>query len=609
MGKRGRPRHPDVLTPREWEVLAFLREGLSNDAIAGRLGISLDGVKYHVSEILGKLGLDNRADAARWVGAAPAARRPWWAFAPLGILRPRWLSLPIALAIVIGAAAAIGVLVWALIATRGGEEVANGGVPVALPAADKLAYIGSDRNLWLLEGDGPARRLTENEDELSSYAPQWSPDGRYTLFQRATYYPPEVRSHPAPHVSLWIADTTTGDVQEVPFDFTPERPEIWAAQWSPQGDAIAFLSQTGFDHGNALWLADLDGNVRQVVPPDFGLGQFTPFAWSPDGTKIALARSLPVTYPDDINASGATVDIPEENGVYVLDLNARLGTRGNIDPVARVADLQRAWDEGEGRAPATGQPQALAVTGVDSVAWSPDGAFIAAQPATLSASLMADGVPLFTVPATGGEPAYHGTMLRSQALMDWFPDSHRFVFTLGSGRELYVYKCLALAEAGASGNDVLWDECSGQLGALTPVLSLRSDAHPDVSPDGSRIVFQASEPSSTVARLDVGKIEGPREGIWVADADGSNERQLTSDPDNLDFAPRWSADGELVLFVRTDGKQFGSDGTPEGEVRAELWMMRGDGSGARSLVTDAMRLGSYYGLFAWEQTVAWWQAR
>ncbi len=66
MNKRGRPRYPDVLTPRQWEVLALLREGLSNDQIAQRLGISLDGVKFHVSEILGKLAVTSRNEAARW---------------------------------------------------------------------------------------------------------------------------------------------------------------------------------------------------------------------------------------------------------------------------------------------------------------------------------------------------------------------------------------------------------------------------------------------------------------------------------------------------------------------------------------------------------------
>ncbi|HWO73100.1 MAG TPA: helix-turn-helix transcriptional regulator [Dehalococcoidia bacterium] len=64
--RRGRPRYPDVLTPREQEVLDLLREGLTNEQIAARLGISLAGAKYHVSEIISKLGVSNREEAARW---------------------------------------------------------------------------------------------------------------------------------------------------------------------------------------------------------------------------------------------------------------------------------------------------------------------------------------------------------------------------------------------------------------------------------------------------------------------------------------------------------------------------------------------------------------
>ena len=77
MNRRGRPPYPDVLTPRQWEVLALLREGLSNEQIALRLGISVDGVKFHVSEILSKLGVTSRNEAAQWEGeqrqAAPSA--------------------------------------------------------------------------------------------------------------------------------------------------------------------------------------------------------------------------------------------------------------------------------------------------------------------------------------------------------------------------------------------------------------------------------------------------------------------------------------------------------------------------------------------------------
>jgi DNA-binding NarL/FixJ family response regulator len=42
-------------------VLSLLVEGLSNVEIAGRLVISRHTARYYVSEILGKLGLSNRA--------------------------------------------------------------------------------------------------------------------------------------------------------------------------------------------------------------------------------------------------------------------------------------------------------------------------------------------------------------------------------------------------------------------------------------------------------------------------------------------------------------------------------------------------------------------
>jgi DNA-binding NarL/FixJ family response regulator len=68
----GRPwsaRNDDIvqepLTPREIQVLELLAEGLPNKAIAERLRISDQTVKFHVSSISGKLGAANRTDAVR----------------------------------------------------------------------------------------------------------------------------------------------------------------------------------------------------------------------------------------------------------------------------------------------------------------------------------------------------------------------------------------------------------------------------------------------------------------------------------------------------------------------------------------------------------------
>jgi two-component system, NarL family, nitrate/nitrite response regulator NarL len=51
------------LTAREREVLGLLGEGLSNKAIAARLGISEHTAKFHVNAILAKLGAESRAAA------------------------------------------------------------------------------------------------------------------------------------------------------------------------------------------------------------------------------------------------------------------------------------------------------------------------------------------------------------------------------------------------------------------------------------------------------------------------------------------------------------------------------------------------------------------
>jgi DNA-binding NarL/FixJ family response regulator len=54
-----------LFTPRELDVLAAMREGLTNKAIALRLDISLHTVKFHIEAIFRKLGVRTRTAAIR----------------------------------------------------------------------------------------------------------------------------------------------------------------------------------------------------------------------------------------------------------------------------------------------------------------------------------------------------------------------------------------------------------------------------------------------------------------------------------------------------------------------------------------------------------------
>jgi DNA-binding NarL/FixJ family response regulator len=55
----------EPLTPRELDVLNLIALGLPNKAIADRLGISDQTVKFHVASIISKLGASNRTEAVR----------------------------------------------------------------------------------------------------------------------------------------------------------------------------------------------------------------------------------------------------------------------------------------------------------------------------------------------------------------------------------------------------------------------------------------------------------------------------------------------------------------------------------------------------------------
>ncbi|MCH9720505.1 MAG: response regulator transcription factor, partial [Actinomycetia bacterium] len=53
----------DLLTARELEILELIELGLTNQQIASRLSVALHTVKNHVHNLLGKLGVANRAEA------------------------------------------------------------------------------------------------------------------------------------------------------------------------------------------------------------------------------------------------------------------------------------------------------------------------------------------------------------------------------------------------------------------------------------------------------------------------------------------------------------------------------------------------------------------
>jgi DNA-binding NarL/FixJ family response regulator len=64
--------HPPALTPREREIAELINDGLSNKQIAARLSIEVPTVKNHVHNILEKLRVTRRGEAAARIRGAAA---------------------------------------------------------------------------------------------------------------------------------------------------------------------------------------------------------------------------------------------------------------------------------------------------------------------------------------------------------------------------------------------------------------------------------------------------------------------------------------------------------------------------------------------------------
>lgn len=133
-----------------------------------------------------------------------------------------------------------------------------------------------------------------------------------------------------------------------------------------------------------------------------------------------------------------------------------------------------------------------------------------------------------------------------------------------------------------TGNSELWVmDADGRGQTQLTFDAPRRNFTPDWSRDGRRIVFSSIEEAVGHPLAYASTISGNTE-IWVMNVDGSNPVQLTdgNGPDSPDSnAPEWSIDGSTIVYWSGFESMFG-----------EIWVMAADGSNARRLTetTDPM---------------------
>ena len=323
MTRTGRPPYPDVLTPAEWRVLESLREGRPNAEIAVRLGISVNTVRYHVSNMLAKLELPDRHALGQWNGR-PKRRFGWLppiALGPgslgLGSLGGVGKSLA-----ALGAVAAVALVVFAFTTSRGGTTPPRTSVVVTL--WDSTDENGETRIFGI---DPTTAAPLEDLDPLVFEGRQWMfPLGAETglLYLRSLGSSTQPASDP-PQLTLiggsalglaspsHVIPDETGVVRRLTF--TDANPESALIIWSdPNDSGVLFGLSLGFTERSELWSIRLETGEVELLTTLGPLAQALPAA---DGRLFVTVRDPGLDLSAEISISEAFPDFEAAEADYV----------------------------------------------------------------------------------------------------------------------------------------------------------------------------------------------------------------------------------------------------------------------------------------------------
>ncbi len=251
--------------------------------------------------------------------------------------------------------------------------------------------------------------------------------------------------------------------------------------WSPDGTRIAW-ARTDRSNFQGIWVMNADGSNQTMVTSGASGADANP-AWSPDGTKIVFA-----SIRDNINGD-----------IYVMDANGqnqtRLTTSGsNLEPAwspdgtkivfnhSGVSD-QDVWvmnANGTGQTNLSNDPGHFDGEPV----WSPDGTKIA------FVSRRSGPDQIFVMNADGSNPVNVSNDLNvDDDDPAWSPDGTRFAFTSDRG----------------GGQTDIWAMTSGGASPAALTTALQPDADPDWQPvpPASITVMKALRPTTDPGRFDL----------------------------------------------------------------------------------------------------------